>query len=190
MTRTRTAVARIPVVKQVPVDFVFLIDATRGDGIDSIRNAATRLIRDRLGCGKRDCRVAVADYRGFPTSASGEPGEDAFILRCGFTTDAEEAIRSLNAISADGENDAAESVYSAIASCLEGSGSKLGGWRREAVKTIALVCDAEPRDVYTAEAALIEPKSGYSRLATFTLTVGTDNTVSKVAAFSKIKAEE
>ena len=48
-----------------------------------------------------------------------------------------------------------------------------------------------PEDVvYTAEAALIEPKSGYSRLATFTLTVGADGKVSKKVSFGKIKAEE
>ena len=41
------------------------------------------------------------------------------------------------------------------------------------------------------EVALIEPKSGgYSRLATFTLTVGKSGKVSKKTSFSKIKAEE
>ena len=45
-----------------------------------------------------------------------------------------------------------------------------------------------PEDVvYVAEAALIEPKSGYSRLATFTLTVGKDGKVKKKVSFSKIK---
>ena len=45
----------------------------------------------------------------------------------------------------------------------------------------------EAGDVYTAEVALIEPKSGYSRLATFTMTVGADGKVAKVVAFSKIQ---
>ena len=48
-----------------------------------------------------------------------------------------------------------------------------------------------PEDVvYTAEVALIEPKSGYSRLATFTLTVGKGGKVSKKVSFSKIAVEE
>ena len=48
----------------------------------------------------------------------------------------------------------------------------------------------EAGDAYTAEVALIEPKSGYSRLATFTLTVGADDKVAKAVSFSKIKVEE
>ena len=56
--------------------------------------------------------------------------------------------------------------------------------------TTVIYCRAEVTeagDVYTAEVALIEPKSGYSRLATFTLTVGKDGKVSKAVMFSKIK---
>ena len=55
--------------------------------------------------------------------------------------------------------------------------------------TTVIYC-AKKGDVYTAEVAFIEPKSGYSRLATFTLTVGKGGKVSKKVAFSKIKAEE
>ena len=52
------------------------------------------------------------------------------------------------------------------------------------------VTATEAGEVYTAEAALVEPKSGYSRLATFTLTLGADGKVAKKVAFGKIKAEE
>ena len=55
--------------------------------------------------------------------------------------------------------------------------------------TTVIYC-AQKGDVYTAEAALVEPKSGYSRLATFTLTVGADGKVTKKVSFGKIKAEE
>ena len=59
--------------------------------------------------------------------------------------------------------------------------------------TTVIYCRAESTeagDVYTAEAALIEPSSSYRRLATFTLTVGADGKVAKAVSFSKIKVEE
>ena len=61
------------------------------------------------------------------------------------------------------------------------------------LSTIVVYCGREgdaasdqPDVVYTAEVAIIEPTSGYSRLATFTLTVGSDGKVGKAVSFSKI----
>lgn len=144
----RTTVAQIPAENTKPVDFVFLIDSTgsMGGSINSVKNNAKRLIQEKLGNGSRNCRVAVADYRDFPVSPYGDSGDYTFKLRCGFTTDATAAINSLSGITANGGNDTPEAVYSAIASCVQGYGAALGGWRKEAVKTIMLMCDAGPHD--------------------------------------------
>jgi len=153
----RTSVVQIPAENTKPVDFVFLIDSTgsMGSSINSVKNNAQRLIQEKLGSGSRNCRVAVADYRDFPVSPYGDSGDYVFKLRCGFTTDASAAISSLSGITANGGADTEEAVYSAIATCIDGYGAALGGWRTNAVKTIMLMCDAGPHDP--------EPYTGYTR---------------------------
>lgn len=138
----------------IALDLVFCIDSTGSmeDDIDAVKASATSIIGD-LAARFPDHRVAVVDYRDFPIDPYGDPGDFTCHDRTGFTTDDATAVNAINSIAVEGGNDWRESVYSALAHCIDGS--TLGGWREDPViRAIILMGDAPLHDP--------EPFTGYT----------------------------
>lgn len=137
------------------LDLVFCIDSTGSmdDDIDNVKAAATRIV-DRANALFSDLRMAVVDYRDFPVSPYGDPGDYTFNARTPFTTSASTVVSAIQSIRVGGGADTRESVYSALAQCIDGS--QLGGWRGDLVaRAIIVMGDAPPHDP--------EPFTGYRK---------------------------
>ncbi len=137
------------------LDLVFCIDSTGSmdDDIDNVKAAATRIV-DRANALFSDLRMAVVDYRDFPVSPYGDPGDYTFNARTPFTTSASTVVSAIQSIRVGGGADWDEAVYSALAECI--NGSQLGGWREDLVaRAIIIMGDAPPHDP--------EPFTGYRK---------------------------
>lgn len=138
----------------IPLDLVFCIDSTgsMADDIDEVKAAARTIVNSVFSL-FRNVRMAVVDYRDFPVSPYGDPGDSPFRVRTAFTGDAQTIIQAIESISVGGGGDWPEAVYSALASSIEAR--ELGGWRSWALRTILLMGDAPPHDP--------EPFTGYRK---------------------------
>ena len=127
------------------LDFAFCIDSTGSmeDDIDAVKASAAVII-NQIASSVTDYRIAVVDYRDFPVSPYGDPGDYAYNDRLPFTSSAENAVEAINAIAVGGGNDVEESVFSAIAHCIDGR--SLSGWRKDAARVILIMGDAPPHD--------------------------------------------
>lgn len=128
------------------VDVLFLFDSTgsMGDDIANAKANASTLL-DSISSRFKNFRVAVADYKDFPQSPYGDPGDYVFNARQAFTTDKAAAQAAINGLSAAGGNDWPESVYTALSKSISGEG--IGAWRENpARRIIILIGDAPGHD--------------------------------------------
>jgi murein DD-endopeptidase MepM/ murein hydrolase activator NlpD len=139
------------------LDLVFCIDSTgsMADDIENVKAAASRIVNRAVTFFSYP-RMAVVDYRDFPISPYGAPGDYTFKARTPFTTSASTTVAAIQSIQVGGGADTEEAVYSALAQCIDGS--DLSGWRKDPVgRAIILMGDAPPHDP--------EPFTGYTKAA-------------------------
>jgi len=144
---TYSDVHRPPVVEGVTgLDIVFCIDTTGsmfGD-IEAVKESAVE-ITDLVAAQASDFRIAVVDYRDYPESPYGVPDLDyLYYDDLAFSSDQDEIVAAINAITLGAGSDWEESVYSALMHCIDGE--SLGGWRPGVEKAIILMADAPPHD--------------------------------------------
>jgi hypothetical protein len=135
------------------LDLALLFDTTgsTGDDIGRFKQAAAKIVNE-LFTEVPDTRVAVADYRDFPTSPYGASEDYSYQPRLSFSSDISSIVGTVNGLSSDGGGDFPESAYTALINAIQGQG--IGDWRTEAKKSIILFTDAPPHDP--------EPFTGYT----------------------------
>jgi hypothetical protein len=129
-----------------PVDLVFCIDSTGSmlDEIDNVKAKATAIVLLAASL-LPDLRMAVVDYRDYPESPYGDPGDYTFKVRTPFTSNPSKVIDAIQSISVGGGGDWDEAVYSALAETIDGKA--LSGWRPgPTFRVILLMGDAPPHD--------------------------------------------
>ena len=136
-----------------PLDIGFLVDTTGSmwDDIAAV-NASASAILSRLQTSGNDFRMAVADYKDFPTSPYGGSGDYPYRADSPFSNNAGVIHGGLGMLSASGGGDWPESLWSGVMETINGQG--IGPWRANAKKAIVIMTDAPPHDP--------EPFTGYS----------------------------
>ncbi|MDO5676136.1 MAG: GDSL-type esterase/lipase family protein [Propionibacteriaceae bacterium] len=132
------------------IDLAFVIDTTgsMGGSIASVQQEVRNIVA-AVEASSVSARYSLATYRDHPES-TGDPGDYASKLRVPFTTDSEQLITELNALTVDGGGDWEETVYS-------GAMAGLNQPWRDGVKKVMLILgdapakDPEPITGYTAE---------------------------------------
>lgn len=132
------------------LDVLFLFDTTgsMGSSISSAKANASSLL-DKINAKFKNYRVAVADYKDYPQSPYGDPGDYVYNPRLAFTKDKAAAQAAINGLSVSGGNDWPEAVYSALFNGLSGTGLSDGtiAWRANPAKRlIILIADAPAHD--------------------------------------------
>ena len=129
------------------LDVVFLFDTTGSMGayIANAKANASALL-DKIAAKFKNYRVAVANYKDYPLSPYGDPGDYVFASNQVFTNDKATAQAGINSVpGAGGGNDVPESVYSALYNTLLGNG--IGAWRENPCRRlIILIGDAPGHD--------------------------------------------
>lgn len=136
------------------IDLIFCIDTTgsMSDDIDAVKVAATQIV-NQIASTVPGFRIALVDYRDFPTYPYGAPGDYPWHDDLGFTNNQASAVAAIQALSLGDGMDWDESIYSALMHCID-AGS-LGDWRGDPIKkAIILMGDAPPHDP--------EPFTGYT----------------------------
>jgi hypothetical protein len=136
------------------IDIVFCIDTTGSmyDDIDAVQAASVSIISE-IAEKIPDFRVAVVDYRDFPTDPYGSDIDYPYNDVIGFTNENDAAVNAIMSLGLGDGKDHKESVYSALVHCIDAN--SLGGWRANPVKrAIILMGDAPPHDP--------EPFTGYT----------------------------
>ncbi len=136
-----------------PVDLIFVIDTTgsMADDIASVKSAGSRIL-DAVASVSPKFRVAVADYKDFPVSPYGGPGDYPYRADVPFSSDPAVIRAGLNSLSARGGGDTPEAVYSGLVHAIYNDG--LGAWRDGVNKIVVVMGDAPPHDP--------EPFTGYT----------------------------
>ncbi len=107
------------------IDLVFVIDTTGSmyDDIASVKSAATQIINDVhyqfLVDGMVDARIAVMDYRDFPTSPYGGAGDYPYHDVQRFTSNLGTAVRGIQSLALGYGGDTPESVYSGLMHAIQ-----------------------------------------------------------------------
>ncbi|MEM8638764.1 MAG: vWA domain-containing protein [Cyanobacteria bacterium P01_G01_bin.54] len=127
------------------LDISLLFDTTgsMGSAIEGVKEKALELVGELLE-DRPGTRVSVAEYRDFPTSPYGDPGDFTYQPRLGFSSDINAINNAIDSLAVDGGGDFPESAYTALVNTIDGQG--IGDWREDAKKTIILMTDAPPQD--------------------------------------------
>ena len=137
------------------LDLIFTIDTTGSmwDDIANVKASATEIV-NAIDASIPNYRIAVVDYRDFPVSPYGDPGDYQFNDQLSFSTDKPTIIAGIQGLTLGSGADWRESVYSALMHSIDAT--SLGGWRGDdcAMKAIILMGDAPPHDP--------EPFTGYT----------------------------
>ena len=137
------------------LDLIFTIDTTGSmwDDIDEVKASASAIV-DAIAANISGYRIAVVDYKDFPVSPYGDPGDYPFHDVLPFSTIKSTIIAAIQGLIVGGGADWEESVYSALMHSI--NSTSLGGWRGsdQAAKVIILMGDAPPHDP--------EPFTGYT----------------------------
>jgi hypothetical protein len=130
-------------------DFVFVIDTTQSmnDNLADLKMASNNIVNGLLQSGD-DVRIAVVDYRDFPQSPYGSPGDYAARLVLNFSADTAQIANAINSLTTGDGNNWPESVFSGLMTGIELP------WRSEAERAVILMGDAPPHDP--------EPFTGYT----------------------------
>ncbi|HQR06333.1 MAG TPA: PKD domain-containing protein [Gemmatales bacterium] len=148
------------------IDLVFVVDTTGSmfDDIDAVKASATQIINnvmtkpEFLVDGNVDARIAVMDYRDFPTDPYGELGDYPFHDDQKFTSNMTTAINGIQSLSLGNGGDLPEAVYSGMMHAIQSP--SLGFWRGDGVRKVIIVMgdapghDPEPFTGYTAESVI------------------------------------
>ncbi|QDU26940.1 RTX-I toxin determinant A from serotypes 1/9 [Anatilimnocola aggregata] len=141
------------------IDLTFVIDTTGSmfDDIAAVQASAAEIIAQvhesfRVD-GEIDARISVVDYRDFPTSPYGDPGDYPANDVQDFTGSEVTANSGIQALELGRGGDFPESVLSGLMHAIDST--SLGKWRGEGVsKFIIVMGDAPPHDP--------EPFTGYT----------------------------
>lgn len=130
-------------------DVFFLIDTTASMGlaIDNVRTSLSTTIvpaiRDRFV----DVVMGVGDYRDFPVSPYGDPGDWPFLVRQTMTSDVAAVQTALNRLEAGGGADVPESSVEALHASVSGTScpDSFGAacFRNDSVPIVVAVTDAQ-----------------------------------------------
>ncbi|MDI6710969.1 MAG: VWA domain-containing protein [Bacillota bacterium] len=121
------------------------------DDIDAVKASSSTIVSS-LDESVQDYRVAVIDYKDFPTWPYGGSSDYTYRAVLPFSTNKTTIISALNSLSASGGADWKESVYSALTRAI--LTENLGSWRDGVEKIVILMGDAPPHAP--------EPFTGYT----------------------------
>lgn len=118
------------------VDIAFVIDTTgsMGSSIDSVKQAATQLVRD-VAARTDGARFAVVDYRDTP-ERTGEPGDYASKLDLDFSSDAGAVQSAINGLELGDGGDWPETMFAGLNTAFDLS------WRPGVKKLAVVLADA------------------------------------------------
>ncbi|WP_083602417.1 vWA domain-containing protein [Hydrococcus rivularis] len=146
-----------------PLDLALLFDTTGSmwDDLDQVKNSATDIV-NQLFADIPDSRVAIADYRDFPSDIYGNYGDYPYNAVLPFSDKLTNITSAINSVAIGDGGDWSESAYSGLVNVIKGNG--IGGWRDEAKKAIILFTDAPPHDPepftsYTAQSIIDAAKN-------------------------------
>ncbi|MEW6174029.1 MAG: vWA domain-containing protein, partial [Bacillota bacterium] len=136
------------------LDLIFAVDTTGSmwDDIDNVKSSATEIV-NTIDSKTSDYRIAVIDYRDFPTYPYGGGGDYPYHVVLPFSTDKTAIINAIQSLSIGWGADWEESVNSALIRAIYTEG--LGAWRDGVKKSVILMGDAPGHDP--------EPFTGYTR---------------------------
>lgn len=144
------------IIIPIPLDLIFIIDTTGSmyDDIAAAKSSAVDIVNTINSSGLIDYRVAVVDYRDFPTSPYGGAGDYPYHAVLPFSGDSATIVSAINSLSLGWGNDWPESLYSALIRSM--LCESLGSWRTvQGIKKVVIVMtDAPPHDP--------EPFTGYT----------------------------
>lgn len=164
-------------------DLAFVIDTTgsMGDDLDAVQASATQIVNSIAASGD-DYRVAVIDFRDFPSAPYGGTSDYPARVALDFSTDQSAIINTINGLTIGWGNDTPEAVYSGLM-----AGVNLP-WRADAEKVIILMGDAPPHDPepntsYTSDSVIAAAnaggtpmQSGFAAMALAASTTATNGT--------------
>ncbi|MEW6574608.1 MAG: VWA domain-containing protein [Bacillota bacterium] len=141
-------------VIEPPLDLIFVIDTTGSmwDDIDNVKSSATEIV-NTIDSKTSDYRIAVVDYRDFPTYPYGGREDYPYHAVLPFSTDKTAIINAIQSLSLGWGANWKESVNSALIRAIYTEG--LGAWRDGVKKAVILMGDAPGHDP--------EPFTGYTR---------------------------
>ena len=127
------------------VDFTFVVDTTGSMGsYIGIAQATMNQFLNRLETVGVDYRVAIADFKDFPSDSS--PNDYPYFAALPFTSNRTSIINTVSTLGEiiGGGGDTPESSYSALIRAMRTE--NLGTWRSGAEKIMFLITDAPPHD--------------------------------------------
>lgn len=127
------------------VDFEFVVDTTGSMGFHLTTAQATmRQFLSRLDESDIDYRVAIADFKDFPSSY--DPDDYPYRANLAFTSDKQAIDKALSLLvaSVGSGGDIPESIYSALIRAMQTE--DLGSWRSGSERVTVLMTDAPPHD--------------------------------------------
>ena len=140
-------------------DVFFLVDTTgsMATAINNVRSSLMGSIVPAVADAIADVRMGVGDYRDFPTSTYGDPGDWPFRLRQAMTADIAAVQSGLGSLAAGGGNDVPESLVegmyeSAAGACASGGGFGQACFRPDSHPIIVAVTDAPAHNAPGTEA--------------------------------------
>ncbi|MBA3329482.1 MAG: VWA domain-containing protein, partial [Actinobacteria bacterium] len=127
------------------LDLIFVIDTTgsMADDIAAAKASATSIVNN-IQSRVADFRVALVDYKDFPTSPFGGPGDYPARTDLAFTSSKSSIVNAINALTTGGGGDRPESVFTALRHAI--LDPSVGGWRDGASKQVILIGDAPPHN--------------------------------------------
>jgi hypothetical protein len=106
-----------------------------------------------LGSTGADFRMAITEFKDFPVSPYGDPGDFPYRANSPFSSTPSVILGGINMLFASGGADWPESTLSGVMGAINGQG--IGAWRSGSNKSIVVMTDAPPHDP--------EPFTGYTR---------------------------
>lgn len=136
------------------IDLAFCMDTTgsMSGSISALKSTATSAM-STLGSSGADFRIAITEFKDFPISPYGDPGDFPYRPDSPFSSTPSVILGGINMLAASGGNDWPESTLSGIMGAINAQG--IGGWRSGSNKSIVVMTDASPHDP--------EPYTGFTR---------------------------
>lgn len=151
-TPTRDVQYTIELVQ--PQDISFCMDTTgsMGGSIFALRSTATRIMNDLIE-NEADFRIAITEFKDFPTYPYGWAGDYPYRADSPFSDDPSVITSGINMLYATGGGDWPESQLSGVMGAINADG--IGPWRSGVKKSIIVMTDAPPQEP--------EPFTGYTK---------------------------
>ncbi len=141
------------VAAEASIDLCLSVDTTGSMGpyIAAAKNSSTQVV-NALYEAAPSSRVAVTDFRDYPFSPWGRPGDYSFRIRNDFTDNQTDIVQGIQGLNLGNGGDFPESVFAGLIGCIYGrpaphyAGPSLSPWRGDVAKAIILIGDAPPHD--------------------------------------------